>query len=386
MTNEIYLDYASTSPMWPEVLEAMTPFLTTAFGNPSSVHGFGREARKAVEFARGQVASALGAQPREICFTSGGTESDNWAIRGAALARQDRGRHLITTRVEHPAVLNTMRALEKQGWEVTRLPVDAEGRVDPREVKRAIRGDTVLISVMTANNEIGTLQPVEEIGRIAREADVLFHTDAVQAVGAIPVCPEWMEADLLSLSGHKFHGPKGIGVLYVRQGTILEPLITGGEQERRMRAGTEHVAGIVGLGKAIELAAARMPENSRRIRALRDLLIREVLEGIPDAVLNGPREARLPGNASFSFRGIDGEALLLRLDLAGIAASSGSACTSGSLEPSHVLEAVGQAPELIKGSLRLSLGAETTESEIRQVTETLTVLVKELRAMRHIAV
>ena len=382
MMDEIYLDYASSAPLWPEVLEEMMPYLTSAYGNPSSVHGTGRESRKAIERARKQVASALEAEPREIYFTSGGAESDNWAIKGAALAMKNRGKHLITTRIEHPAVMNTVRAMEKQGWDVTWLPVNGEGRADPQDVKRALRKETTLISMMTANNEIGVLQPVEETGAIAREAGVLFHTDAVQAIGAIPVIPERIQADLLSLSGHKFHGPKGTGVLYVRKNTPMTPLIDGGEQERRMRAGTENVAGIVGLGKAIELATARMAEDSRRIRGLRDLLIRGILEQTPDSVLNGSREARLPNNASFSFRGIDGEALLLRLDLQGIAASSGSACTSGSLEPSHVLEAIGQEPELIKGSLRMTLGAETTEEQIMTVVKTLPTIVAELRSMR----
>ncbi len=379
MKDRIYLDNAATTPLDPAVLQAMMPYLTELYGNPSSIHGTGQESQRALDRARKQTAAALGVRPQEIYFTSGGTESDNWAIRGAAFANREKGRHLITSAAEHHAVLHTFRWLEKQGFETTCLPVDRLGRVDPEEVRRAIRKDTILISVMAANNEIGTLQPVEEIGRIAREAGILFHTDAVQAVGAVPVDPEAWHADLLSLSAHKFHGPKGAGALYVRLGTRIEPLLFGGAQERGLRGGTENVAGIVGLGEAVEIAAAKLPERSEKVRALRDWLIRGVLERIPGAVLNGDPRNRLPGNVHFSFPGLDGEALLLRLDLMGIACSGGSACTSGSPEPSHVLTAIGQGADLARSGLRITLGDRNTEEEIRETLDALVRLTSEMR-------
>ena len=381
MTNRIYLDNAATTAVSPEVLREMEPCWTECWGNPSSIHGTGREARRALDLARKRTAAAIGAQPQEIYFTSGGSESDNWALQGAAAARRDRGRHIITTAVEHHAVLHTCRALEAQGYEVTYLPVDRLGRVSPESVEAALREDTILISVMTANNEIGTIQPVREIGEIAHRHGVLFHTDAVQAIGAVKVDVNEMNADMLSLSAHKFHGPKGVGALYVRRGTKLAPLIHGGAQERGLRAGTENVPGIVGLGKAIEMASENIPERSARIAALRDRLIRGVLTRIPDAVLNGDPENRLPGNASFTFPGVDGEALLLRLDLMGIACSGGSACTSGSTEPSHVLAAIGQPPELSRGSLRMTLSDTNTEAEIDETLAVLPGLVEDLRRM-----
>ena len=315
MMNRIYLDHAATTAVSPEVLREMLPYMTECFGNAASIHGTGREAHRALDRARKQVAAVLGAQPQEIYFTSGGSESDNWAVKGVAWAARGRGKHVITSAVEHHAVLNACAWLEGMGFEVTRLPVDALGRVDPDSVARAVRPDTVLISVMTANNEIGTLQPIREIGEIARSRGVPFHTDAVQAAGHIPVNVEELQVDLLSLSAHKFHGPKGVGVLYVRRGTKLDSLIHGGAQERGLRAGTPNVPGAVGLAKALELAAASLPESTNR----------EIRARIPDAVLNGDPERRLPGNVHFSFPGIDGEALLLRLDLAGIACSGGSA-------------------------------------------------------------
>lgn len=379
MMNRIYLDHAATTAVSPEVLREMLPCMTECFGNAASIHGTGREAHRALDRARKQVAAVLGAQPQEIYFTSGGSESDNWAVKGVAWAARGRGKHVITSAVEHHAVLNACAWLEGMGFEVTRLPVDALGRVDPDSVARAVRPDTVLISVMTANNEIGTLQPIREIGEIARSRGVPFHTDAVQAAGHIPVNVEELQVDLLSLSAHKFHGPKGVGVLYVRRGTKLDSLIHGGAQERGLRAGTPNVPGAVGLAKALELAAASLPESADRVRALRDQLIREIRARIPDAVLNGDPERRLPGNVHFSFPDVDGEALLLRLDLAGIACSGGSACTSGAQEPSHVLAAIGQAPELAKGGLRMTLGEENTPEEIKEVLRVLPEIVQDLK-------
>ena len=381
MKNRIYLDHAATTPVSKAVLEAMLPFFTESFGNASSVYGTGREARKAVETARRQVAAAIGAEPRDILVTGGGSESDNLAVKGTAFALQEKGKHIITTAVEHPAVLNTCKWLEKQGFEVTYLRPDTEGRIRPEDVLEAIREDTVLISVMAANNEIGTLEPVEKIGKIAREKGIAFHIDAVQAVGAIPVDVNTWNADLLSLSAHKFNGPKGIGALYVRRGTRLDSLIHGGEQERGLRAGTENVPAIVGLGKAIEDAVSGLEQNTERTKALRDRLTEGILSAVPGAKLNGPREGRLPNNCSVSFDRIDGEALLLRLDLAGIAGSSGSACTAGSQEISHVLKAIGLTEEQAKGSLRLTVGPENTEEEIDEAVRAVKEIVEDLRSM-----
>lgn len=378
----IYLDNAATTACAPEVVAAMLPYFTQTFGNASSIHAFGREAKRAIEAARRQVASALNAAvPQEIIFTAGGSESDNWAIKGAAFARQGRGRHLITTAIEHHAVLHTCEWLEKQGFEVTYLPVDADGRVSAADVAKAIRPDTILVSVMAANNEIGTLQPIAEIGAICRERGVLFHTDAVQAVGAIPLDVQAMNIDLLSLSAHKFHGPKGVGALYVRRGVKLDNLVHGGAQERGFRAGTENLPGIIGLGKAIELAAQNLESNAERMIRLRDRLIAGILERIPDVRLNGHPTDRLPNNCNLSFKYIEGEALLLRLDLAGVAGSSGSACTSGTLDPSHVLLAIGLPHAIAHGSLRLTLGTDTTDADVDAVLERLPPIVSDLRAM-----
>ena len=378
----IYLDYAASAPVLPEVLDEMLPFFIDVYGNPSGVHAAGRDARKAVEQARRQFSAAIGAEPREILFTSGGSESDNLAIRGVASSMKEKGKHLITSRMEHPAVLNTCRSLEKEGYSVTYLTPDRDGIISPEQVRDAIGPDTVLVSIMTANNEIGTVEPVAEIGTICRGKGVLFHTDAVQAAGALPLDVQAMNIDLLSLSAHKFHGPKGTGVLYVRRGTRLDPQITGGSQERGLRAGTENVPGIVGAGKAIEIATANREENNTRIRELRDLLIRRVLEHVPGAQLNGHPEKRLPNNCNFSFADIESEALLLRLDLSGIAASGGSACTSGSMEPSHVLQAIGIEEDMSRGSIRLTLGRETTREEIEKTAQILPAIVKDLREMR----
>lgn len=381
MKNRIYLDHAATTAVSKAVLDAMLPFFTECPGNASAVYATGREARKAVEEARKQVAAAIGAEPREILFTGGGSESDNQAVKGTAFALKEKGRHIITTAVEHPAVLNTCGWLEKQEFDVTYITPDREGRIRPEKVRQAIREDTILISVMAANNEIGTLEPVAVIGQIARERGVVFHIDAVQAVGAMPVDVNAWNADLLSLSAHKFNGPKGVGALYIRRGTRIDSLIHGGEQERGLRAGTENTAGIVGLGKAIEIAAASLEENAVKTRRLRDRLTEGILSSVPDSYLNGPKEGRLPNNCSVRFDRIDGEALLLRLDLAGIAGSAGSACTAGSQEISHVLKAIGLNDEEAKSSLRLTVGPENTEAEIDEAVAAVREIVADLRRM-----
>lgn len=379
--DRIYLDNAATTAVSQPVMEAMLPYYMQVYGNPSSVHSTGRDAKKAVERARRQVASALGCSAQEIYFTAGGSESDNWALKGAAFAHQEKGKHIITTQIEHHAILHTCQWLETQGWQVTYLPVDAEGFVTAQQVENALRPDTVLVSVMAANNEIGTLEPVAEIGALCHERGVLFHTDAVQAVGAIPLDVETLHADMLSLSAHKFHGPKGIGALYIRKGVKIDPLIHGGAQERGHRAGTENLPGIVGLGKAIELAEEGLAENAARMTFLRNRLVSCLTAAIPDMRINGTMEKRLPNNVNVSFAGIEGEAVLLRLDLEGIAASSGSACTAGSLDPSHVLTAIGLTRDEAKGSLRLTLGTDTTQEDIDEVVAKLPGIVASLREM-----
>ena len=376
----IYLDNAATTSVSPEVLEAMLPFFTEVYGNASSIHGFGREGKRAIENARRQVMMALNAAaPQEIYFTAGGTESDNWALKAVTLMRG--AGHIITTAIEHHAVLHTCQWLEKQGYTVTYLPVDEYGRVTAAQVEKALREDTILVSVMAANNEVGTVQPIGEIGRICRERGVLFHTDAVQAVGALPIDVQAMHIDLLSLSGHKLHGPKGVGALYIRKGVRIEPLLHGGAQERGYRAGTENVPGIVGLGKAVEMAYANLADNAARMTALRDQLIQGLMDRVPGARLNGHPTERLPNNVNMSFDGVEGEALLLRLDLVGVAGSSGSACTSGALDPSHVLLALGLTPAEANGALRLTLGSDTTEEEIAAVLDILPPIVEDLRRM-----
>jgi cysteine desulfurase len=378
----IYMDNAATTAVRKEVLDAMLPYFTEHYGNPSSIHSVGRDAKRAVEAARRQVAAALGAQPQEIYFTAGGSESDNWALRSATEMLEKKGKHIITSSIEHHAVLHTCEYLEKyHGYRITYLPVDEGGLVNPQDVKNAIADDTVLISIMAANNEIGTLEPIAEIGKIAKAAGVLFHTDAVQAVGAIPIDVNTLNVDMLSLSAHKFHGPKGVGALYVRKGVRMNNLIYGGAQERNLRAGTENLASIVGLGKAIEIAVAELPEYTARLTKLRDELINGILAEIPDVRLNGDRALRLPGNVNVSVRYIEGESLLMRLDLLGVEGSSGSACTSGSLDPSHVLLAIGLPHEIAHGSLRLSLGIGTTEEDVQYVLNVLPGVVKDLRAM-----
>ena len=377
----IYMDHSATTSVKPEVLEAMIPYFTEHFGNPSSIYGIARYSKKAIDTARVQTAKALGADPDEIYFTSGGSESDNWAIKGVALANRKRGNHIITTQIEHHAVLHTCQFLEKEGFEVTYLPVDQYGLVNPVDLENAITDKTILISVMYANNEIGTIEPVGELGAIARKHKVYFHTDAVQAIGNIPIDVKSQNIDLLSLSAHKFYGPKGAGALYIRKGVRIENLIHGGGQERKRRAGTENSAGIVGLGKAIELATADIPGHNAKIKAMRDRLIKGVLEKIPNSRLNGHPEKRLPGNFNVSFEFIEGESMLLWLDDAGVCASTGSACTSGSLEPSHVLLATGLPVELSHGSLRLTLGDANREGDVDFVLDVLPKVVQKLRDM-----
>lgn len=378
---KVYMDNAATTKLSPDVLNAMMPYLTDIYGNASSVHAFGREAREGVEHARNQVAAAINASPDEVFFTAGGTESDNMAIKGVAHKYAKKGKHIITTAIEHHAVLHTCEALEKEGYEVTYLPVDEDGLISVEQVRAAMRDDTLLVTVMFANNEVGTIEPIAEIGALCRERNVLFHTDAVQAVCHIPIDVRAMNIDLMSISAHKFHGPKGIGALYCRKGIVLEPVIVGGAQERKRRAGTENVAGIVGLGAAIERAHKNMSADMARVSALRDKLISGILKNIPHVKLNGHPTQRLPQNVNFSIRYIEGESILLMLDINGIAASSGSACTSGSLDPSHVLLAMGIPHEIAHGSLRLTLSDMTTDEEVDYVLETLTKTVKRLRDM-----
>ena len=381
MKKLIYLDNAATTKTAPEVVEAMLPYFSEAYGNPSSIYSLAGESRKAVDQARETIARALGARPEEIYFTAGGTESDNWALKAAAEFYRKKGNHIITTKIEHHAVLHSCQWLEKQGFEVTYLNVDENGVVRLEELKAAIRPTTILISVMYANNEIGTIQPIREIGEIAHEHGILFHTDAVQAFGQLPIQVDDCHIDMLSASGHKLNGPKGIGFLYIRKGVKIRSFIHGGAQERKRRAGTENVPGIVGLGKAVERAVGTMEERTETERRLRDYLIDRVLKEIPYARLNGHRPQRLPGNANFSFQFIEGESLLIMLDMEGICGSSGSACTSGSLDPSHVLLAIGLPHEIAHGSLRLTLNEEVTKEELDYVVDTLKRIVEKLRGM-----
>jgi len=379
--NQIYLDHAATTKLRKEVLDSMLPFLTEQYGNPSSIYTLGREAKKAIDIAKEQVAKALNAKPNEIFFTGSGTESDNWALKGIAYANKEKGKHIITTNIEHHAVLHTCEFLQKEGFDITYVPVDSEGIIDLDELKKAIRPDTILISVMLANNEIGTIQPIQEISQIAKENEIYLHTDAVQAVGSISVDVQDLGVDLLSLSGHKIYGPKGVGVLYVRSGTKISSFVHGGGQERGKRAGTENVANIVGIGKAIELATKDISTYSKHLQELRDMTIENILKEIPHTRLNGHREKRLPGNVNISFEYIEGESILLMLDSKGIAASSGSACTSGSLDPSHVLLAIGLPHEIAHGSLRLTFGEENTKEDVKYLLETLPSIIEGLRKM-----
>jgi len=377
----IYLDYNATTPIHPEVLETMLPYYRDSFGNPSTIHFFGQETKKATEEAREKVASLLGANPEEIVFTSGGTEADNFALKGVAFALEEKGRHIITSAIEHHAILSTCQYLEKRGFKVTYLPVDRHGWLDPQKVQDAITKDTILISIIYANNEVGTIEPISEIGEIAQRRGVYFHTDAVQTVGKVPVKVDKLKANLLSLSAHKFYGPKGIGALYIRNGTHIHSLIHGGHQERVHRAGTENVPGIVGLGKAAEIASREMEEEVKRIENLRNKLEKKIKENIPHVYVNGHPSKRSPNTLNVSFEFAEGESLLLNLDLKGIAVSTGSACTAGSLEPSHVLKAMGVPPQLAQASLRFSLGRDTKEEDIDRTVETLKEIVGRLREM-----
>lgn len=381
MRNYIYMDNAATTPTKKEVLAEMLPYFSEKYGNPSSIYSLGGQSKNAVEKAREQVAIALGAKAKEIYFTSGGSEADNWAIKGIAFANRHKGNHIITSKIEHHAVLHTCEFLERQGFKITYLDVDEYGVVDIEQLKNSITDETILISIMFANNEIGTIQPIKEIGEIAEEKGIYFHTDAVQAIGNIRIDVNELNIDLLSLSAHKFHGPKGVGALYIRQGVKLDNLIEGGAQEKNRRAGTENVPGIVGLGKAIELAYENLDEHNEKLINLRERLIKGIFDNIDDVRLNGHPTNRLPGNTNFCFKYIEGESLLLSLDIEGVAGSSGSACTSGSLDPSHVLLAIGLPHEIAHGSLRLTLGDFNTEEEVDYVVEKLIPIVQRLRDM-----
>ena len=381
MNRIIYLDNAATTKTAPEVVEAMLPYFTENYGNPSAIYGIGASNKEAIQAARAQIAQVLGAKDNEIYFTAGGSESDNWALKAACEAYEDKGKHIITTKIEHHAILHTCEYLEKRGYEVSYIDVDEDGTVKLDELEAAIRPDTILISVMFANNEIGTIQPIREIGEIARRHGILFHTDAVQAFGQVPINVDELHIDMLSSSAHKLHGPKGIGFLYIRKGVKIRSFIHGGAQERKRRAGTENVPGIIGYGKAAAMAAENMEEKAAGEAALRDYLIDRVMAEIPFTKLNGHRTNRLPNNANFSFRFIEGESMLIMLDDKGICGSSGSACTSGSLDPSHVLLAIGLPHEIAHGSLRLTLSEETTKDDIDYTVDNLKQIVEKLRSM-----
>lgn len=376
----IYMDNAATTPVHKEVFETMAEFLSDSYGNPSSIYEIARYSKKAVENARSVIASAVNSDPSEIFFTGCGSESDNWAIKGIAEAYADKGNHIITTEIEHHAVLHTCEYLETKGFEVTYIPVGEDGIVNIEELKNAIRSSTILITIMFANNEIGTIQPIAEIGEIARENGIIFHTDAIQALGHVKIDVKKMKIDLLSVTAHKLYGPKGCGALFIRKGIKIKPLIHGGAQEHNRRAGTENVAGIVGFGKAVELIINEMDEENARVRDLRDRLIDGILK-IPDTRLNGDRSSRLPGNVNVSFKYIEGESILLLLEMNGIFASSGSACTSGSLDPSHVLLSIGLPHEMAHGSVRFTLGRYNTQEEVDKVIEVLPPIIERLRNM-----
>ncbi len=379
--NKIYLDHNATTPVHPEVVEAMLPYYRKYYGNTSSIHSFGRDAKKAMENARDKIADLIGANPGEIVFTSGGTEADNFALKGVAWASEKGGNHIIASAIEHHAILNSCQYLEKRGFEVTYLPVDKYGLIDPAQVKETITDKTIIISIMLANNEVGTIEPIAEIGEIAREKGIYLHTDAIQAIGKIPVNVNELKADLLSISGHKINGPKGIGALYIKKGTRIISFLHGGHHERNHRAGTENVPAIVGLGKAAELVADRMEEKMRKLTELRDRLHKGILDKIDHVHLNGHPTLRLPNTLNLSFAFVEGESLLLNLDLKGIAVSTGSACTSGTLDPSHVLMAMRIDPALTHGSLRFSLGAGNTEKDIDTTIECLVEIVERLRKL-----
>lgn len=382
MNNKIYMDYAATTYTKPEVLNEMLPYFTESYGNPSSLYTLSDSNKKALNTARERVAKAINADANEIFFTSGGSEADNWAIKGAALAKKNKGNHIITSAIEHHAVINTCKFLEKNGFEVTYLPVDNKGFINIDDLKAAITDKTILVTIMFANNEIGVIEPIKEIGAICREHKILFHTDAVQAITQVPVDVKDMNIDMLSMAAHKFYGPKGVGALYIRRGIRIENLIHGGGQEKGRRPSTENVAGIVGMGKAIEIAMAGMEKESKRLAGLRNKIIENILENIPHSKLNGPTgENRLPGNVNISFVGVEGETLLLDLDDKGIYASTGSACASGDLEPSHVLLALGLSHGVAHGSLRFSLGSGTTEEQVEYLLKELPLIIKRRREM-----
>ncbi len=381
MKRRIYMDYAATTPMDPEVVKAMSPYFGDRFGNPSSIHSFGREGRAAIDEAREKVADLIGAEVEEIVFTSGGTEADNFAIEGVAYANQHKGDHIITSSIEHHAVIETCKFMEARGVRVTYLPVDKSGLVNPDEVKKAITDKTILISIMHANNEIGTIEPIQEIAKIAREREIPFHTDSVQTVGHLPVNVDELGVDLLGISAHKLYGPKGVGALYIRKGTRVTSFIHGGEQERRRRASTENVPAIAGFGKAVEIAKEKMGEEAKLLKSFRDRLIKGIIDKITHVRLNGHPTQRLPNNVDVSIEYVEGESMLINLDLEGIAASTGSACSSTSLEPSHVLLALDLSPELAHGSLRFTLGRGNTAEDIDYVLEILPGIVSKLRAM-----
>ncbi|SHD77227.1 cysteine desulfurase NifS [Schnuerera ultunensis] len=381
MGKYVYMDNSATTPVKQEVLDEMLPYFTEKYGNPSSIYTLGSQSRNAVEISREKVAKALNAKTNEIFFTAGGSEADNWALKGVAYANRKKGNHIITSKIEHHGILHTCEYLEKQGFRITYLDVDEYGIIDLKELEKTITDETILISIMFANNEIGTIQPIKEIGRIAKDKGIYFHTDAVQAVGHIKIDVDELNIDLLSLAAHKFYGPKGVGALYIRQGVKIDPLISGGAQERNRRAGTENVPGIVGMGKAIELAYENLDEKNDKLIRLRDRMINKIFDKIDHVRLNGHPTNRLPGNVNVCFEFIEGESLLLSLDMAGIAGSSGSACTSGTLEPSHVLLAIGLPHEIAHGSLRLSLGDFNTEEEVDYVVEKLIEIVARLRSM-----
>ncbi|MCJ7508703.1 MAG: cysteine desulfurase NifS [candidate division Zixibacteria bacterium] len=378
---KIYLDHSATTPVHPEVLEAMLPYFREHFGNASSTHSWGREARVVLEECRERVAGYFGASPKEIFFTSGGTESDNLAIKGVAWSNENKGKHIITSSIEHHAVLESCKYLSKQGYEITYLPVDKYGLVNPEDVKNAIKSDTILVSIMHINNEVGAIEPIGEIGKITKEKGVYFHTDAVQSAGKLPIDINKLNIDMFSLSAHKLYGPKGVGLIYIRQGTRITPLSHGGHHEKGKRAGTENVTGIVGLAKAIEIGHRDMDEYNKKMKLLADTFYKKLNEKIPDIFLNGSPDKRYCGIMNISFKGVEGESIILSLDMKGVAVSSGSACTSGSLEPSHVLAAMGIAPELAQGSIRFSFGWDNTLEDIDYVIEVLPEIINRLRQM-----
>ncbi len=377
----VYLDHNATTPVHPEVLEAMLPYYKDKFGNASSIHGFGREVKVALEESREKVAKLINAAPNEVYFTSGGTESDNLAIKGTAFANRKKGKHIVTSKIEHHAVLESCKFLEKEGFEVTCLPVDGQGLIDPDDLKKAIRKDTILVSIMYANNEVGSIEPVEDLSKIAKENDVYFHTDAVQAMGKAPVDVQRLNADMLSVSAHKIYGPKGVGAIYIRKGTRVTPWSDGGSHEKSRRAGTENVPGIVGLAKALEIVQGEMEKESKRLRKLTEAFYHKLTRAIPDVVLNGDLEKRIPNTLSLSFKAVEGESIILSLDLKGVAVSTGSACASGSLEPSHVLSAMRIAPEIAQAAIRFSFGRENTMQDVDYVVKILPEIVGRLRSM-----